>query len=299
MRKNLFAAISILCFQTLFPSPFASLFANEGEASIEVPGIGVTLDAGSTTDFEIDTPILSSELQVGIGSKTNSEEVRTETQAPAPLPEEKGDTDEKNPDLPPEIADNGKSNDHSPGHTTMEMVTGEMIDLKKEANGEPLVMNKASSSDHLILGQDDKYGIWISYRIWKELPKRSTDTFDLEFQHERGDAYGVVIYERPAFPMENLKKIVLENLKEKAPDGKITFEQERIVNGNKVTAIQLEGTIEGVPFFYYGYLYSGPVGTIQVMTYTAKELTPEFEHDLTDFLNGFVIINNKEMHLKQ
>ena len=96
----------------------------------------------------------------------------------------------------------------------------------------------------------------------------------------------MVISERIAVPMSSLKDLALANAKQAAPDAHIVLDEKRIVNGKEVTCLQIEGTVQGIAFIYYGYYYGGPEGTLQVLTYTGKNLFAEFKPDLEDFLNG-------------
>ena len=67
---------------------------------------------------------------------------------------------------------------------------------------------------------------------------------------------------------------------------KVTFEEQRRVNDVDVLAMQMEGTIQGIPFTYYGYYFSGPQGSVQLLTYTGSNLFAEYKPEFEDFLNG-------------
>ncbi len=110
----------------------------------------------------------------------------------------------------------------------------------------------------------------------------------LQFKHHSGDAYGLLIIERISIPLSALKKIALDNARAVAPDAKITFEEMRTVNGKKVLCLQMNGTIDSIPFSYYGYYYSNKQGVIQVLTYTSSNLLDEFKPDFEEFLAGLV-----------
>jgi hypothetical protein len=131
--------------------------------------------------------------------------------------------------------------------------------------------------------------LWFDSTKWK--PTASSDNPSAEFSltHSSGDAYAMAIIERISMPISTLKGIALENAKKVAPDAKVTFEEERIVNGVKVVAMRIEGTIQGIPFTYYGYYWTGKAGSLQVITYTGQNLFNEFESDFTKLLNGVVI----------
>jgi hypothetical protein len=119
---------------------------------------------------------------------------------------------------------------------------------------------------------------------WRRTP--SEDPTRISFRHSTGEAYGMVLAERLAVPLPRLKEIAVSNAREAAPDVKVTFEEPRRVNELDVLAMQMEGTIQGVPFTYYGYYFSGPQGSVQLLTYTGSNLFAEYKPEFEDFLNG-------------
>jgi hypothetical protein len=47
--------------------------------------------------------------------------------------------------------------------------------------------------------------------------------------------------------------------------------------------------VSDVTFIWEGYYYAGPAGTIQVVTYTGKNLFSEYKDEMQNFLNGFQV----------
>jgi hypothetical protein len=125
----------------------------------------------------------------------------------------------------------------------------------------------------------------VTPNLWRET--KSTETGRRTFVHRNGDGYAVVISERIQVQTNQLRNVALENAREAAPDVKIVEEQRRRVNGTDVLMLRLEGTTNGVAFTYLGYYYGGPAGTVQVLTYTGRNLFQEYRADFEDFLNGF------------
>lgn len=121
---------------------------------------------------------------------------------------------------------------------------------------------------------------------WRQAP--SEDPAKISFRHATGEAYGMVVAERLAIPLARLKEIAISNAREAAPDVRVSFEESRRVNELEVLAMQMEGTIQGIPFTYYGYYYSGPQGSVQLLTYTGSNLFGEYKPEFEDFLNGLV-----------
>lgn len=110
-----------------------------------------------------------------------------------------------------------------------------------------------------------------------------------QLRHLSGDGYAMTISERIAVPMASLKKIVLTNARNAAPDAAITFDETRRVNGATVEAMQLTGTTQGIPFRYYGYYFSGTTGTVQIICYTGESLFPDYKVDFEELLNGLQV----------
>lgn len=126
--------------------------------------------------------------------------------------------------------------------------------------------------------------LFIDPAKWKQAP--SEDPTKISFRHASGEAYGMVVAERLAIPLPRLKEIAIKNAREAAPDVRVTFEEPRRVNDVDVLAMQMEGTIQGIPFTYYGYYFSGPQGSVQLLTYTGSNLFAEYKAEFEDFLDG-------------
>lgn len=130
--------------------------------------------------------------------------------------------------------------------------------------------------------------VWYDPRKWKPRPPSNPDA-EFHLVHTAGDGYANLIVERLRVPMESLKKAVVDNAKKVSKDLKLTDEQEPTVNGKKLLALKMEGTIQGIPFTQYGYYWSGTAGTVQLFTWCGQNLYSEFSQDFRDLLNGLVI----------
>jgi hypothetical protein len=132
-----------------------------------------------------------------------------------------------------------------------------------------------------------KSTLYYDPKKWK--PKESDEAGRSAFVHVEGDGYAMVISERMEISLEALKNVAVVNARKVAPDVKITAEEKRRVNGKNLLALQMSGTIEGIPFAYYGYYYTGKEGTVQVIAFTTQNLLNEYRADFEDFLNGLAI----------
>jgi hypothetical protein len=130
---------------------------------------------------------------------------------------------------------------------------------------------------------------WIDTKKWSFKKVDSNDPGEYEFRLKGKDLYGLVITEKIQLDLKNLSIIALENAKGAAPDTKIAHQEYRIVNGNKVLYLEMEGTMQGVKFSYLGYYFSDSSGSTQYLAYTGSNLVNQYRTEIENFLNGFSI----------
>lgn len=149
---------------------------------------------------------------------------------------------------------------------------------------------KAIDADFQVKSKIIDVKIWINSKKWSfSRPSDETSSAEYDFKLKGEDAYAMLITERIEVPLKNLKQIALQNATNVAPDIKIVFEEIRKVNKKEVLCLQMEGTIQGIKFVYFGYYYSDEDGTLQLITYTSNNLFKKYKTDLEAFLNGLVI----------
>lgn len=150
---------------------------------------------------------------------------------------------------------------------------------------------KDKESTFLLKSSKLNVGIYLNPKKWSF--KKATQNADAEYevQLKGGDLYGMVITEKVEIPLETLKSIAIQNGKAVAPDLKVVKEEYRDVNGLKVLLLQMNGTMQGIKFSYYGYYYSNANGTIQFITYTSQNLIDSYKNKTEKLLNGLVETN--------
>jgi hypothetical protein len=147
---------------------------------------------------------------------------------------------------------------------------------------------KNSSSTFLVKSNKVDLGIWIDSKKWSFAKAKEGEAAEYEFDFKKGDLYGMLITEKIEIPLELLPTVAVENAKEVAPDVKIIKKEYRTVNSIKVLMMHLEGTTQGIKFSYYGYYYSGASGTVQLVTYTARNLLTSMLPEIEMLINGLV-----------
>ena len=146
-----------------------------------------------------------------------------------------------------------------------------------------------SKSKKVFKGRHELYELWYNNKKWKVSKGYKHPDGDITLVHSDGDAYVVVIAERLSMSINTLKNLAFENAKEAAPDIRIIFEESKDVNGVNILHMQMDGTIQEIPFTYYSYYWGGEAGTLQVLAYTGQNLFKEYKADFADILNGLVI----------
>jgi hypothetical protein len=130
--------------------------------------------------------------------------------------------------------------------------------------------------------------LWYAPDKWTAYPKPEKLSPDASFAliHKTKDAYALGIIERISMPLETLKKIAVDNAKTVAPDAEVVLDEARQINGNSAAIMGIAGTIDGIPFRYHSFYWTGAKGSVQVITYTSQNLFAEYIDDFNDLLNG-------------
>lgn len=170
--------------------------------------------------------------------------------------------------------------------------TWEYVNESEQTDSE-ITMNpkefvKSDNSTFLLKSKKINVGFWINPDKWTFKKAVGNPAAEYELQLKDHDLYGMVIAEKIEIPLTSLKAIAIQNGKAAAPDIHVVKEEYRMVNGLKVLFLQLNGTIQGLKFTYYGYYYSNSNGTLQFLTYTSQNLLQDYLEDIEELLNGLV-----------
>ena len=163
--------------------------------------------------------------------------------------------------------------------------------VEKEIQTNPAKFAKDKDATFLLKSDKLNIGFWINPKIWSFKKPTENSESEYKLQIKSGDLYGMIITEKVEIPLETLKLLALENGKKVAPDLKIIKEEYRIVNDNKILLLQMNGTIKGIKFTYYGYYYSNANGTVQFITYSSTKILESNKPKVEVLLNGLVELN--------
>jgi hypothetical protein len=175
---------------------------------------------------------------------------------------------------------------------TWKYVDGKSANESREILTNATIFKKNAVSTFEVKSKKVNASVFINPKKWKFNPGESGDAGEYDFEFRNGDVYGMIITERTEIPLEALKDIAVKNARDVAPDIDVAEEEYRMVNNKRVLCLQMNGTIKGIQFSYFGYYFSSPNGTIQFLTYTSKNLFLDNRNEMEELLSGLVITNN-------
>jgi hypothetical protein len=148
---------------------------------------------------------------------------------------------------------------------------------------------KGSSSTFLLKSTKVKgIGFWLDPKKWQFKKAENNPEAEFELEEKDQELFGMIISEEIEIPLESLKSLALINAKKVAPDAHIIKAEYRLVNGLKIMLLEINGTVSGIQFTYYGYYFSDANGTIQFVTYSSQDLMQKYLSDAESLLNGIV-----------
>lgn len=175
---------------------------------------------------------------------------------------------------------------------TWEYVNSEIEYEEKEIKTNPTKYTRNAKSTFIVKSNKIDIGIYIDPSKWNFKKAIHNDEAEFEFNMKNRDLYALLITESIEIPLENLKNIALINGRSVAPNLKIINEEYRTVNNLRILHLEMQGTLEGIDFTYYGYYYSDENGTIQFLTYSSQKMMSELKRECEELLNGFVVLKN-------
>ena len=153
----------------------------------------------------------------------------------------------------------------------------------------PDEFKKSPAANFSLKSSITNLNFWIDPKQWsfKKADENGAAEYDLSLKG--GDLYGMVISEQLEVGLETLADVAFENAQEAGPDMRIVNKEYRMVNGLKVIYMEMEGTIQGIKFTYFGHYYSDSSGSVQFLAYTGTSLAQKYESEINQYLNGIAL----------
>ena len=154
----------------------------------------------------------------------------------------------------------------------------------------PLEFNKPESSTFLVKSKIAKFGVWISPKVWPFTKSEEGESTEYEFQMRKQDLFAMAVVEDVEMPLKTLRTVAIENAMSAAPDLVVVNEEYRKVNNIRLLHMEMDGSIQGIKFKYYGYYYSGEEGTIQLIAYSYGKTAEKYITIMEELINGLTIL---------
>ena len=162
------------------------------------------------------------------------------------------------------------------------------VAISEELEVNSTTFSRPNNATFMLKSTKTNSAFWINPRKWKfEKNDNGHDAAEYTLNVKGSDLYGLIISEQLEIAVEELAKIALDNARGAAPDAKIIKKEYRMVNGNKVIYMEMEGTIQSIKFTYFGYYFSNSTGSTQFLAYTGSSLVKKYRADIDNLLNGF------------
>ncbi|MEO5943375.1 MAG: hypothetical protein ABIP30_16995, partial [Ferruginibacter sp.] len=154
----------------------------------------------------------------------------------------------------------------------------------------PIVYTKSKNASFLLKSSHGNLGYWVDPKKWTFGKSSSNPNSDFELEFKGQSLFSVIISEEAAIPVESYIKIAVQNGRESCPDIHITHKEYRIVNGIKVLNLQMEGTLAGVKFAYFGYYFSNENTAVQFIVTSYAATFKKYQSEAEELLNGLTVL---------
>jgi hypothetical protein len=150
---------------------------------------------------------------------------------------------------------------------------------------------KTSQATFLVKSSIFNVGVFMNPSKWTFAAHRDNEKNpEYRFTLKSEEGYAMMVAEKTQIGLENMRQIAFLNAQKASVDVKETGAEYRMVNNKKILCLKFQGTIQGIKFVYFGYYFSSPNGTIQLLSYTSEQYYDSIQKELENFLNGFVEI---------
>lgn len=151
-----------------------------------------------------------------------------------------------------------------------------------------LSYTKSRAANFKVKSDINKSAVWIDPKKWSFKGKEKDDIArEYFFTLKNESAYAMMINEQIEIPLSTLIDIAVQNMKEAATVATLTREEYRLINNHLVKYMEVDATVRGINFVYFGYYYSNESGTTQLLGFTAKNLLEKHKKEILELLNGF------------
>ena len=131
------------------------------------------------------------------------------------------------------------------------------------------------------------YAVIFNPKKWSTANSSATNRHLL--RHSTGNAGAVFASEAIPVALERLPAIALANAQNADPAAELISSEMATVSGVEVVRIEIEATVQGVPFHYRSYYFGGTQGNSALVVYAHRDHFEALAADMDELLGGFEI----------
>ncbi|WP_196895585.1 hypothetical protein [Aureivirga marina] len=145
--------------------------------------------------------------------------------------------------------------------------------------------------------KNPELGFYINPKIWafeiNDNPDQISE-YIWKTKINNTDVFGTFLATEDGLSLEELKKNVLEEIRVVDNEAEVVIEEHRVVNGNKVLYMKVNGDLMDIHFAVYVYLFSNGKDNFIAEIHTSKNFNDYKATDkIIDMLNNVTYVNYK------
>jgi hypothetical protein len=167
--------------------------------------------------------------------------------------------------------------------------TQETINLAEEV--------KTAAGLSMLKGKEVAYCVKYDENKWEIIPNSINPHAEYLLHRKGEDLFALIIPEKVPVNLLEMDKIVLANAENGGmKNPKIVKKEMKKIGDSDALFLEWEGEFQPIAsnIVYLGLIYSGDKGTIQIYTYTTKDLVEKHRNDMMDFINGFCLTDESD-----
>jgi hypothetical protein len=147
--------------------------------------------------------------------------------------------------------------------------------------------SKNTAATKAILADVGDATLWLDPTKWVEYSK---EPGTIRFNHINKHVLGLMLADKTGgIRTSAMEEMALRNSQRMDPNGRITREERRIVNGREVLYLEIILTQNSVPIHFAGYYHGGSKSNLQVVSYSVAAEFEEYQSEVNEFINGIEI----------
>jgi hypothetical protein len=125
--------------------------------------------------------------------------------------------------------------------------------------------------------------------VWTQFYNPGEPSDIMQYKHDSEELFFKVTADRIEVPLDKIEDFNLTQMKAVDPKVRVARRGSRMVNGQRLVVLEIDATIDAVPFTFLGHYYSSDAGTVQIVAWTGRNLLNEKRPLVEAIVSGFQV----------